>query len=505
LDIPKGARRLRSTTTVQVMYVQRASCNVKDVGDVSITTLIPTQHFHTIYIWTTDVSSSHPVHHYLVILSPQAAIKYLKLNLIEIGDKGYSWDWVIGTRQWKMVEISLTSKVGSLSAGGFNLGCYLYGLGVNVSYMYAPGFEKGAMLCTETETAAGDEVDNDCDGETDEESNNSFDDDMDGKIDEDLENVGEISGGWGQWMWWSCTNTCASHQARTRKCDHPKPAANQRGCLGKIEDRKPGNCSLCGGWGQWSEWKCTDICQATYMERNRTCDNPKPSDPKFTCEGDKVSQKPSNCNVCAADAGEWGDWTSWKCQSDICTYTYTQYRVRTCNKLTHAFENTKCYGSDFQDRRVCPPYRWGVECINNCYKCVDQCDSEGRCTNCILGHKFPNLSCNKECELFEFGANCEGNCLNKCAEDCLERYDGTCPFNKIHLLWIFLFIIPVGGLAYILYERKAPEPLVIENIESVIAFTNDKETDITTHKSTTTTGATDTARKNISIGDMISL
>uniref|UniRef100_A0A2C9JKH0 SAP domain-containing protein n=1 Tax=Biomphalaria glabrata TaxID=6526 RepID=A0A2C9JKH0_BIOGL len=199
------------------MYVQRASCNVKDAGDVSITTLIPTQHFHTTYIWITDISSSHPLHHYLVILSPQAAIKYLKLNLIEIGDKGYSWDWVIGTIKWKMVEISLTSKVGSLSAGGFNLGCYLYGLGVNVSYMYAPGFDKGAMPCTETETAAGDEVDNDCDGETDEESNNNFDDDMDGKIDEDLENAGEISGGWGQWMWWSCTNTCASHQARTRQ------------------------------------------------------------------------------------------------------------------------------------------------------------------------------------------------------------------------------------------------------------------------------------------------
>lgn len=65
------------------------------------------------------------------------------------------------------------------------------------------------------------------------------------------------------------------------------------------------------------------------------------------------------------------------------------------SNVCHCYNLIASFIYCWSDRRVCPPYRWGVECINNCYKCVDQCDSEGRCTNCILGHKFPNLSCNK--------------------------------------------------------------------------------------------------------------
>ena len=46
--------------------------------------------------------------------------------------------------------------------------------------------------CQKTETAAGDGMDNDCDGRIDEEKLNGKDDDADGNIDEDLGMVKEI-------------------------------------------------------------------------------------------------------------------------------------------------------------------------------------------------------------------------------------------------------------------------------------------------------------------------
>ena len=46
--------------------------------------------------------------------------------------------------------------------------------------------------CQKTETAAGDGIDNDCDGRIDEEKLNGKDDDADGTIDEDLEMVKDI-------------------------------------------------------------------------------------------------------------------------------------------------------------------------------------------------------------------------------------------------------------------------------------------------------------------------
>ena len=46
-----------------------------------------------------------------------------------------------------------------------------------------------SFQCANTESIAGDGIDNDCDGKIDEEQLNRRDDDNDGKIDEDLEMV----------------------------------------------------------------------------------------------------------------------------------------------------------------------------------------------------------------------------------------------------------------------------------------------------------------------------
>ncbi|KAH9495340.1 hypothetical protein Btru_017473 [Bulinus truncatus] len=184
-----------------------------------------------------------------------------------------------------------------------------------------------------------------------------------------------------------------------KSCEVP----GKNACVGKTKEYRPSTCTCSAAWGRWSGWICTDLCNATYQQRNRTCTKPE----KNACFGPNYEQRPSQCVPCSAD------------------------------------------------RTVCPPYRWGPQCSSNCFNCVDQCDGEGRCSKCIVGYKYPNYSCSQECELFEFGANCEGDCKQKCGEDCRERIDGTCPFKKVSLLWLLVLLLPIGLLAHILERKKS--------------------------------------------------
>ena len=47
-----------------------------------------------------------------------------------------------------------------------------------------------------------------------------------------------------------------------------------------------------GQWGSWSEWsKCSVTCGLGITKRNRTCNNPKPSNKGYYCVGDDAENQ----------------------------------------------------------------------------------------------------------------------------------------------------------------------------------------------------------------------
>nr|KAI8752501.1 platelet endothelial aggregation receptor 1-like [Biomphalaria glabrata] len=74
-------------------------------------------------------------------------------------------------------------------------------------------------------------------------------------------------------------------------------------------------------------------------------------------------------------------------------------------------------------------YNWGPRCLLNCSGCVDGCSSiDGLCDQCKTGYETEFTGCDKfVCEPYRYGLRCEGDCIEKCGEDCENHRIGTCP------------------------------------------------------------------------------
>ncbi|KAH9495592.1 hypothetical protein Btru_014731 [Bulinus truncatus] len=72
-------------------------------------------------------------------------------------------------------------------------------------------------------------------------------------------------------------------------------------------------------------------------------------------------------------------------------------------------------------------FTWGLNCTNSCAQCVDVCHTiDGYCEECKPGFKGHQIGCSIECGPNEYGANCLGNCEEKCGTDCYDRQTGEC-------------------------------------------------------------------------------
>lgn len=104
-----------------------------------------------------------------------------------------------------------------------------------------------------------------------------------------------------------------------------------------------------GSFSAWSPWfKCAkfgeelttrdDMC----LCRTRTCNNPPPKNKGADCKGDSILV--TNCTV----NGGWSEWSSWSACSQTCGIAI-KVRRRTCTNPRAAFGGRTCVGVDKQE------------------------------------------------------------------------------------------------------------------------------------------------------------
>uniref|UniRef100_A0A2C9KRA8 Uncharacterized protein n=1 Tax=Biomphalaria glabrata TaxID=6526 RepID=A0A2C9KRA8_BIOGL len=69
--------------------------------------------------------------------------------------------------------------------------------------------------------------------------------------------------------------------------------------------------------------------------------------------------------------------------------------------------------------------------------------NSGVCERCVSGFKSPQNSCTTACEEYEFGPNCEGDCVAKCDDDCFNRVTGECSDSWISFRTLVPALIPI--------------------------------------------------------------
>ncbi|XP_055872276.1 uncharacterized protein LOC106067928 isoform X2 [Biomphalaria glabrata] len=150
-----------------------------------------------------------------------------------------------------------------------------------------------------------------------------------------------------------------------------------------------------GGWSVWTEWHCQD-CLDTRVFRTRDCNNPSPLEGGRNCYGGRLEAKFGQC------------YTEITCPED------------------------------------CPLYYWSSNCSKTCFNCMGDCrKNSGVCERCVSGFKSPQNSCTTACEEYEFGPNCEGDCMAKCDDDCFNRVTGECSDSWISFRTLVPALIPI--------------------------------------------------------------
>lgn len=140
-----------------------------------------------------------------------------------------------------------------------------------------------------------------------------------------------IEGGWSAWTdWFKCSQSSLQSggdggvddantdlcQCRTRSCDNPSPKNGGAVCSGI--SIMVGNCTVNGGWTDWSAWSaCSQTCGIAVKTRRRTCGNPKPAHGGRVCVGpDRSELYCSHLPPCPVPKqpsldGGWSQWGSW--------------------------------------------------------------------------------------------------------------------------------------------------------------------------------------------------
>ncbi|XP_037905898.1 semaphorin-5B [Hermetia illucens] len=156
-----------------------------------------------------------------------------------------------------------------------------------------------------------------------------------------------VDGGWSAWSdWFKCAQNTEQDidnlsgnvdmcLCRRRTCNNPTPKNGGEPCKGI--DILVSNCTVNGGWTEWSAWSsCSQTCGMAVKTRRRTCGNPKPAHGGRTCVG--VDRQELYCPLlppCPVPEeqpvdGGWGPWGSWSDCSAACGGGYRSRR-RKCN------------------------------------------------------------------------------------------------------------------------------------------------------------------------------
>ncbi|KAL7301189.1 hypothetical protein TKK_0006159 [Trichogramma kaykai] len=191
---------------------------------------------------------------------------------------------------------------------------------------------------------------------------------------------GPINGGWSAWgSWRSCqfesgqaaarsandnenTDSC---MCRTRECNNPEPKNGGESCKGA--QVRVTNCTVHGGWTDWSDWSgCNKNCGLALKTRRRTCSNPTPQHggrvclgadheeaycndlPPCSLHGDKIAAAPAAVAPATPAKGVWSDYGPWTSCSKKCGGGF-RTRRRTCEPQSrHKDSKVECVGCDFQ-------------------------------------------------------------------------------------------------------------------------------------------------------------
>lgn len=139
-----------------------------------------------------------------------------------------------------------------------------------------------------------------------------------------------------------------SCQCRTRACDNPAARNGGDGCSGM--SIMVTNCTVNGGWTDWSAWSaCSQTCGVAVKTRRRTCGNPKPAHGGRVCVGsDRSELYCSHLPPCPvpkqpAQDGGWSQWGGWGECSAPCGGGY-RMRKRRCDDPAPMNGGMECGG-----------------------------------------------------------------------------------------------------------------------------------------------------------------
>ncbi|XP_046554970.1 SCO-spondin-like [Haliotis rubra] len=207
-----------------------------------------------------------------------------------------------------------------------------------------------------------------------------------------------VNGNWSPWVVDStsqCTATCGGREetvTSTRSCTDPAPANGGDTCSGSRTSTENNRCNeqVCpvdGGWSSWREIS-RGICSVTCgdgtqsINRQRTCNNPLPSNGGATCSSVGINTQTGACNdgSCPVDGG----WSAWvEDDRQACTKTcgggsQTVEYTRTCTNPTPRHGGAQCSGQSTKQETTdcntdecpleCPGGFTKVEAHNMCYK-----------------------------------------------------------------------------------------------------------------------------------------
>ncbi|GAA55160.1 hemicentin-1 [Clonorchis sinensis] len=168
-----------------------------------------------------------------------------------------------------------------------------------------------------------------------------------------------VDGAWGAWTPWSaCSATCgAGLSQRQRRCDNPPPSNGGKTCAGEaVEDvmcQGLPPCPISGSWSPWSPWsECSAACgTGGTQSRERTCDNPPPTNGGRACPGKGLMVRACNRGPCPVN-GAWGNWSPWSHCSKSCGGGQ-RTRTRRCDNPTPAFGGEECPATGYMEVSEC--------------------------------------------------------------------------------------------------------------------------------------------------------